>query len=66
MLLYVFDLKDSARQGVVSIDGLVAGQSAGAADSKVGSLRVRHVDIVGDLDALKHQAGDEVLWGTLQ
>lgn len=66
VLLYVLDLKESARQGVVAIEGLVAGQSAGAADSKVASLTVRAVDTVSDLDAFKHQAGDEVLWGTLE
>ncbi len=66
VLLYVFDLKESARQGVVAIGGLAAGQSTGAADSKVASLTVRAVDIVSDLDAFKHQAGDEVVWGTLE
>ncbi|MEN3259775.1 phage minor head protein [Sodalis endosymbiont of Spalangia cameroni] len=65
VLLYVFDLEESARQGVVAIEGLVAGQSAGAADSKVGALTVRAVDTVGDLDAFKHQADDEVVWGRL-
>ncbi len=65
VLLYVFDLKESARQGVVAIEGLVAGQSAGAADSKVGSLTVSAVDIVSDLDVFKYQADDEVVWGTL-